>query len=295
MHAAGSCALLCEQTTWGYKEFEMNAYNTTWDLMLNRPYGDGGGESSCRVDKPPCFDMQPPLVSAVKLNGRINKPLKGPDGGWSVEVALPIASLMAHNAAADQRPAAGTFWRINFSRVQWALKALPDGSGYVKAPSCQSCAHPGTAAEDNWVWSPQGVVAMHQPETWAVVQFAEAGVPLAEYDEWPARALAKTLYDAEHAYSSASVRSGTPRFTADLGLLDRYATPPGVLRACASRPRVELSANGTAFAASLASILGPPERRAQVTNLRYTTVTSRSPRRLAPQRQRSSRSSMRSS
>ena len=33
-----------------YKEFEMNARNTTWDLLLNRPYGDGGGE----VRKTPC-------------------------------------------------------------------------------------------------------------------------------------------------------------------------------------------------------------------------------------------------
>ncbi|EOD35715.1 hypothetical protein EMIHUDRAFT_460568, partial [Emiliania huxleyi CCMP1516] len=126
-------------TTHGYKEFEMNAYNATWDLMLSRPYGDGGGEISCRVSPAPCFDMQPPLASAVQLNGSLNQPAGPPDGGWSVEVALPLDGLMAHNAGADQRPRDGVFWRINFSRVQWALKVDQATGRYVKAPACQSC------------------------------------------------------------------------------------------------------------------------------------------------------------
>lgn len=167
-------------TTWGYKEFEMNALNTTWDLMLNRPYGDGGGEISCRVSAPPCFDMQPPLASAVRLDGVLNDPYS-PSVGWSVEVALPIEQLMRYNADEAQRPKPGVFWRINFSRVQWALTV--NGSAYVKTPNCQSCPHPGTAAEDNWVWSPQGEIAMHNPETWAIVQFAESSGPLVKYEE----------------------------------------------------------------------------------------------------------------
>ena len=169
-------------TTWGYKEFEMNALNTTWDLMLNRPYGDGGGEISCRVSAPPCFDMQPPLASAVRLDGVLNDPYS-PSVGWSVEVALPIEQLMRYNADEAQRPKPGVFWRINFSRVQWALTV--NGSAYVKTPNCQSCPHPGTAAEDNWVWSPQGEIAMHNPETWAIVQFAESSGPLVKYEEEP--------------------------------------------------------------------------------------------------------------
>jgi hypothetical protein len=27
--------------------------------------------------------------------------------------------------------------------------------------------------ENNWIWSPQGVIAMHQPETWGFLQFSE--------------------------------------------------------------------------------------------------------------------------
>ncbi len=259
-------------TTWAYKEFEMNALNTTWDLVLDKPYGDGGSEHSCRVNAPPCFDMQPPLASAVRLDGSLNDP-STPSVGWSVEVALPIKQLMARNADEAQTPKPGVFWRINFSRVQWALTV--NGSEYVKTPSCQSCPVPGTAAEDNWVWSPQGVIAMHNPETWAIVQFAEADVALADYEEWPARALARALYNAEHAYSKA-VTGGGAQFTDDLAALDIYADPPGVLEACARQATIELGENGTTFSARLGNVAGPEAIMAQVNSSRFTTVTQRS-------------------
>jgi hypothetical protein len=45
--------------------------------------------------------------------------------------------------------------------VQWQLD-VADGA-YVKKPD---------TPEDNWVWSPQGLVAMHYPEMWGEVMFA---------------------------------------------------------------------------------------------------------------------------
>lgn len=36
---------------------------------------------------------------------------------------------------------------------------------YVKDPSFPH--------EDNWVWSPQGEIAMHLPERWGFLQFSE--------------------------------------------------------------------------------------------------------------------------
>ena len=57
-------------------------------------------------------------------------------------------------------PEPGTVWRVNFSRVQWKLDVV-DGR-YEKAPD---------TPEDNWVWSPQGVINMHQPEHWGYVRF----------------------------------------------------------------------------------------------------------------------------
>jgi len=31
-----------------------------------------------------------------------------------------------------------------------------------------------TRPEDNWVWSPQGIINMHYPEMWGIVQFSES-------------------------------------------------------------------------------------------------------------------------
>ena len=39
-------------SNWNYKEWEGNALNTVWNLMLDRPYSDGGSEHSGRVAKP---------------------------------------------------------------------------------------------------------------------------------------------------------------------------------------------------------------------------------------------------
>ena len=50
---------------------------------------------------------------------------------------------------------------MNFSRVEW-LTEIIDGK-YVKVPG---------KPEDNWVWSPQGLIDMHVPENWGYVRFA---------------------------------------------------------------------------------------------------------------------------
>jgi len=57
-------------------------------------------------------------------------------------------------------PKPGEAWRINFSRVEWQLR-VRDGK-YEKVPGTK---------EDNWVWSPQGVINMHVPEKWGSVRF----------------------------------------------------------------------------------------------------------------------------
>ena len=38
-------------------QFEINALGTTWSLLLNKPYDDGGGEDSKRVDPDGKFGM----------------------------------------------------------------------------------------------------------------------------------------------------------------------------------------------------------------------------------------------
>jgi len=55
---------------------------------------------------------------------------------------------------------------VNFSRVQWTLD-VKDGN-YTKRRDASGNPVP----EHNWVWSPQGAVAMHMPERWGSVQFS---------------------------------------------------------------------------------------------------------------------------
>lgn len=51
-----------------YKEIEVNALNTIWNLEISRPYRDGGAENSSRVDPIHGFDMVS-LQSQVYIHG----------------------------------------------------------------------------------------------------------------------------------------------------------------------------------------------------------------------------------
>ena len=194
----------CDGSNHNYKEFEINALGTTWTLLLDKPYDDGGGENSKRVDPIDGYDMSPFIRSATKVypNDAINRP-DVRNTHWTAEVALPISKLMERNELA-KRPSDGHQWRINFSRVQWGVKVNEKGE-YEKNPCCQSCAVPGTAAEDNWTCSPQGKVAMHLPERWGILQFSSSTSPrndevVLEYKEWDVRCCAMALYYAQKGY-----------------------------------------------------------------------------------------------
>lgn len=133
-----------------YYEFEMNALNTTWDLLLNKPYQDGG--------QPHNEWEMPGAKTAVHVRGTLNH-AADTDHGWSVEIAFPW-SVLGEHARHPGPPAEGEQWRLNFSRVEWQITAT-NGVEH-KIPN---------TPEDNWVWSPQGVVDMHRPEMWGVLQF----------------------------------------------------------------------------------------------------------------------------
>jgi len=238
-----------------YKEFEMNAYNATWDLVLNEPYANGGYENSSRVFGTNGFDMQPPLICSVNIDGgSINTPYSG-NKRWSVEVALPIAGLSV-NESEYSLPVDGTYWRINFSRVEWGVTIVQSSDSnndlmYIKNASCQSCYVPGTPVEDNWVWSPMQEVSMHMPEKWGFLQFStndpEIPVDSVMSPEWPVRSVAMLLYNAEQEYY---VEQG--RYTDDLAVLNSYSALPILANGtCSSIPIILVGIDGHTFKASL--------------------------------------------
>jgi hypothetical protein len=143
-----------------YYEFEINALGTVWDLLLNRPYRDNNGAMDHWSARG--------LKSAVYVDGTLND-ARDTDKGWAVEMAIPWDAL-AEVAYMKTPPQDGNQWRINFSRVRWQYETK--GKNYIKSINPETGKH---YAENNWVWSPQGMIAMHRPETWGIVQFSESG------------------------------------------------------------------------------------------------------------------------
>ncbi|SMG51778.1 carbohydrate-binding family 9-like protein [Paenibacillus aquistagni] len=154
--------------THNYYEFEINALNTVWDLMLPKPYRDGG---------PPIngWDIQG-LKTAVHIEGELNNP-QASNKKWTLEVAMPWSSLK-EAAFESRKPNAGEYWRVNFSRVEWHVDIV-DGQ-YVKRINPETNR---SLPEENWVWSPQGVINMHYPEMWGFVLFSEQNVSDSSNDE----------------------------------------------------------------------------------------------------------------
>lgn len=125
-----------------YYEIENNALGTVMDLLMDKPYSEGG----VFIMNWDCKGLQ----LAVSYDGTLNNP-KDTDKAWFVEMAIPFAALQRD----FKDPRASKVWRINFSRVEWLVKGGP---------------------EENWVWAPTGKVDIHVPSKWGYLRFCDGGV-----------------------------------------------------------------------------------------------------------------------
>jgi hypothetical protein len=209
--------------THNYYELEMNALNTVWDLFLTTPYRDG---QPANIH---AWDIRG-LQTAVLVNGTLNNPADK-DKGWFVEIALPW-DILKEAATPEASPKPGDQWRVNFSRVEYRT-SVQDGK-HVKAND------PATGKpypEDNWVWTPTGLINIHYPELWGYVQFSgkTAGQGKDSFLDRPeekAKWALRRIYYREWAF-----RAEKGSFTADLkalGLSDKdlkvggFVYPPTV-------------------------------------------------------------------
>ena len=120
-----------------YFEIEINALGTVMDLIMDKPYNQGGNfflPWDCRG-----------LKSAVHVDGTLNDP-SDTDKCWTVEMAIPFESL----TVGFDNPKDMNDWKIGFSRVEWLVEGGP---------------------EENWVWNPTGEVNMHIPQNWGILHF----------------------------------------------------------------------------------------------------------------------------
>eukprot|EP00934_Nitzschia_sp_Nitz4_P002131 Nitzschia sp. Nitz4//scaffold3_size479765//333140//334307//NITZ4_000138-RA/size479765-augustus-gene-1.576-mRNA-1//1//CDS//3329550872//2131//frame0 len=177
-----------------YKELEINAINTIWNLMLDKPYGDGGTEHSGRVAKPGddrFYEVYNQRTAVRLLEGELNVPYQGTK--WSLEIAISYKDVMAFVDNGPVPPRVGTMWRINFSRVE-------------------------LQGDINWTWQPQiawnpktrkfsGFVNMHLPDSWGYIVFGNEG-PVAQQfakdSSWPARLAAMNMYYAQKHFFQAN-------------------------------------------------------------------------------------------
>lgn len=146
--------------THNYYEFEMNALNTVWDLFLSKPYRNQGTVLGG-------WDFKG-LESAVHVQGTLND-ASDIDKGWSVEIAIPWS--FTTDPGGTTRVPINEYWRMNFSRVNWEYELI-GGKYYRKKDAATKKYLP----EYNWVWSPQGVINMHEPEHWGYVYFSSEDV-----------------------------------------------------------------------------------------------------------------------
>ncbi len=204
-----------------YKELEVNAINTVWNLMLNRPYDDGGEEYSGRIAKPGddrYYEVYHQKTATKLLRGELND--ANGSATWSIEVALSYKDLLARTERQDP-PRVGDMMRINFSRVE-------------------------KEGDINWTWQPQvvwdpanlrysGYVAMHLPDAWGYVVFGDEkskngdgkridSVP--RDPSWPARVAATNVYYAQKHFTGQNDGNYADSIEALKELLDEDIVRP---------------------------------------------------------------------
>lgn len=176
--------------THNYYELEVNALNTVWDLFIVKPYR----EPAPIVDN---WEVKG-LKSAIDIKGTLNDP-EDVDDSWSVELAIPWDALVEANV--HNKLPVNEYWRINFSRVNWDYQ-LDQKNTYSRKKNEEG----GYFSEYNWVWSPQGVINMHEPERWGYVYFSAKTVGEKDFFKIPGSEKMKwylfELYRAQKDYYS---------------------------------------------------------------------------------------------
>ncbi len=183
-------------STHAYFELETNALGTVWDLLMTKPYRDGGIPVSA-------FDVKG-LQLAIAIDGALNDP-GTQSRRWCVEAAIPWASLYVgadrtHHPICPPKP--GDCWRANFSRVEWRTEVV---EGKIRKVIDPATGQP--YPEDNWVWAPTGLIDIHYPELWGFVFFQgdqplDGAIPEHERVKWTLR----QLYYRQHAFRAEQGR-----------------------------------------------------------------------------------------
>ena len=151
-----------DSDTHNYLELQINAYATITDLFITKPYRDSGVSIG---------NWQATgIKKGTHIKGTINNG-KDIDQGWIVELAYPWSAI-AECTHKHIPPEDGMQFRMNFSRVEWPVQ-YKNGI-YTKEKNSTKTE---VKSAKYSVWSPQGLVNLHYPEMWGVVQFETKSRP----------------------------------------------------------------------------------------------------------------------
>ena len=202
-----------------YFEIEINVLNTVFDLFMPRPYRFGG---KAQIH----WDTKG-IKTAVFHQGTANNP-HDTDQYWTVEMAIPFAAL--HSFGTPKTPETNSYWAINFSRVQWQHEV--EHHSYTR-----KTVDGKRLPEDNWVWSPIGLIDMHYPERWGYIQFVEERTEPTLPEYFDIKKLGWNLHYLQQIY-----RTQHGSFAADLETLPKYKEN---IQPFLSRFAIEYSPNDT--------------------------------------------------
>lgn len=132
-----------------YAEVEVNPLNAVFDLLLSKPWGQGGQGFA---------QWDPLLATAVQVAGTVNNPADT-DQGWSAEVVLPWSALgrelLDVPGSQSLPPRVGDEWRLNLYRFERVRQNGTETEAQASA------------------WSPVGRVDFHVPERFGRVVFRD--------------------------------------------------------------------------------------------------------------------------
>lgn len=142
-----------------YIELEFNCLGTVWDMLLPKEYNRGGIPfSHPKIPQSRPWDLEGMRV-AVKVDGSLNYP-HDTDSSWTIEISMPWESLQKTSRTEQKLNRNGSYFRVNFSRVQhpWPKDVWPVEDWKNRGGPCW-----------DWTWSPNLVYNMHSCESWGRV------------------------------------------------------------------------------------------------------------------------------
>ncbi|XP_064602962.1 uncharacterized protein LOC135468561 isoform X3 [Liolophura sinensis] len=214
-------------STHNYKEFQVNALKTTWDLLLTKAYIDGGQADS---------SWESNAQIGLYTDGAVNDPNSNNEY-WSVEIALPFTQLRWKTLQANEgAPKDMDIWKIVLARPEWGFQIV-DGQ-YVKDESVEA---------SWWSWQPHGAVSLHLPDRWGLLQFSRGAVKSTSFtpnEQWK---ISQALFDVFNAMKKYHGVFGL--YTDDKSMLD---LPQYLLTGyCVEIPQISLLDSG--FVVSISS------------------------------------------